>query len=73
MATLCSALGVIAAPAASETTGKAAGNMGVKRKSTTNINQALIAIPGPFYYVEIQNTSDLLEVLGVEIDVQPAC
>jgi hypothetical protein len=47
--------------------------MGVKRKSTTNINQALIAIPGPFYYVEIQNTSDLLEVLGVEIDVQPAC
>ena len=47
--------------------------MGVKRKGTTNITQAVITIPGAFYYVEIQNTSDLLEVLGVEIDVQPTC
>jgi hypothetical protein len=55
------------------TTGKATGDIGVKRMSTINIASPLVAIPGAFYYVEIRNTSDLLEVLGVEIDMKPVC
>lgn len=54
-------------------TGVATATMGVKRKSTTAINQPILTIPGAFYYVELTNSSGLLEVLGVEIDVKPVC
>jgi hypothetical protein len=54
-------------------TGIATGAMGVKRKSLTAITEPIIDLNNAFYYVEIQNTSTLLEVLGVEIDVRQAC
>lgn len=54
-------------------TGIAAGAIGVKRKSVTAITEPIIDLNSAFYYVEIQNTSKLLEVLGVQIDVRQAC
>jgi len=54
-------------------TGVAAATSGVKIKSDSSIHFPVLHLDSQFYYVELQVASQLLEVLGVQIVVKPAC
>lgn len=55
------------------TTGVAVGAIGVRSKTDVSIAQPLINLRNAFYYVELTLGSNLLEVLGVQIEVNPTC
>jgi hypothetical protein len=54
-------------------TGVATTTSGVQIKNAPRIRAAVIHLDNEFYYVELQFGSDLLEALGVQIEVKPAC
>jgi len=54
-------------------TGAAAATAGVKKKSDNTIRRPVIDLANAFYYVELTIPATTLEVLGVQIDVRPAC
>jgi hypothetical protein len=54
-------------------TGVASGTTNVAVKTDTTIKQPVISTATAFYFVELELGSNLLEVLGVQIDVRPTC
>jgi hypothetical protein len=54
-------------------TGVAKGATNVAVKADATIKHAVINTATAFYYVELEVTSTLLEVLGVQIDVRSSC
>jgi hypothetical protein len=49
-------------------TGVATSSAGVQKGDDLSIRQSIVRLTDAFYYVEIQTGSDLLEVLGVQIE-----
>jgi hypothetical protein len=49
------------------------GVSGVQRLDATEINQAVLDLNRAFYYVELTVPAKLVETLGVQIVVKPAC
>ena len=45
----------------------------VRRRSTTNIAPRIVNTSEAFYFVELDFPEDLIEVVGVQIDVRTAC
>ncbi len=46
---------------------------GVRKASTSLINQRTLTLTSAFYYVQVQFVADTLEFLGVQIVVKPTC
>jgi hypothetical protein len=54
-------------------TGAAGSTAGVRRKSDLSIKEATIDLVNGFYYVELTQEGNTLEVLGVQIEYAAAC
>jgi hypothetical protein len=54
-------------------TGVAASTSGVATKTDVSIKQPVINLRTAFYWVELMPGSDLLELIGVQIEVAPSC
>lgn len=54
-------------------TGVSTTTMGVAAKNDTTIRQPVIDLANAFYYVDLDFGTNLLEALGVQIEVKPSC